>query len=138
MLPDLPEEIIELILSYAPDFRDNLKKCQWELLQNRPCFYKRVHAGFKPGISDSPTWHNFSNKNSFINVPIKTIMGNICMYSLKLHAIEITPERQPNDRHWHSRDMNLYYGWARMKDISYWNRITRANADYDKLSPGYY
>ena len=32
MLPDLPEEIIELILSFAPDFRDNLKNCQMEIL----------------------------------------------------------------------------------------------------------
>ena len=43
----LPEEIIELILSYAPDFRDNLKRCQKELLSNhRPVYYKKVHAGF--------------------------------------------------------------------------------------------
>ena len=135
---DLPEEIIELILSYAPDFHDNLKKCHGEILENRPCFYKRVHAGFSPGISDSPTWHNFSNKNHFINVPILTLMGSINMYYLKLHAIEITPHRPKNDRYWHNRDINLYYGWARMKDLDFWNTITRANVEYDKLSPGYY
>ena len=47
----LPEEIIELILSYAPDFRDNLKRCQQEmLLYHRPLYVKKVVAGFSPGI----------------------------------------------------------------------------------------
>ena len=31
MKPVLPEEIFELILSYAPDFHDNLKRCHEEL-----------------------------------------------------------------------------------------------------------
>ena len=51
---DLPEEIIELILSYAPDFHDNFKKCHAELLQDRPCFYKKVHLGYSPGLADDP------------------------------------------------------------------------------------
>ena len=63
-LPELPEEIIQEILSYNADFHPNFMKCHEELLIDRPCYYKRVHAGFKPGISDSPTWHNFSKRNN--------------------------------------------------------------------------
>ncbi len=137
-LPDLPEDLIELILSYAPDFHPNLLKCHAQLLENRPCYYKRVHVGFKPGISDSPTWHNFPARNHNINVRFQTAMGEPYTFPLKLHAIEITPERPPNDRYWHSRDMNLYYGWAKMTDLDFWNTITKANLLYDTFSPGYY
>ena len=137
-LPDLPEEIIDLILSYAPDFHPNLLKCHAQLLENRPCYYKRVHAGFKPGISDSPTWHNFPARNHTINVRFQTAMGEPYTFPLTLHAIEITPERPPNDRYWHSRDMNLYYGWAKMTDLDFWNTVTKANLLHDTFSPGYY
>lgn len=134
----LPEEIIYLILSYAPDFHENLLKCHTELLKNRPCYYKRVHAGFKPGISDSPTWHNFSKKNNNINVWIRTPTREVRPVPLTLHAIEITPERQPNNRYWHSRDMNLYYGWAKMTDMNFWDTVVKANLFHDTFTPGYY
>lgn len=137
-LPNLPEEIIDVILSYAPDFHTNLLKCHAELLEDRPCYYKRVHAGFKPGISDSSTWHNFPKRNHIINVQFQTFNGEPYTFPLKLHAIEITPERPPNDRYWHSRDMNLYYGWGKMTDRDFWNTVTKANLLHDTFSPGYY
>jgi len=132
---DLPEEIIELILSYAPDFRDNLKKCHTELLQDRPCFYKKVHLGYSPGLADDPMFI----ADPFINVAIPTpVSNNIQMMSLELHAIEITPKRPPNDRYWHDRDINLYYGWSKMSNKYFWNIILKANLHYDTFSPGYY
>jgi hypothetical protein len=134
----LPEEIIQEILSYNPDFHPNLMKCHEELLIDRPCYYKRVHAGFKPGICDSPTWHNFAERNNTINVQFQTPMGQRYSFPLKLHAIEITPERERTDGYWHSRDMNLYYGWSKMTDLDFWNTITKANLFCDTFSPGYY
>ena len=38
-LPELPEEIIGYILSFAPNYRDRLKACQAELLENKPIYY---------------------------------------------------------------------------------------------------
>lgn len=135
----LPEDIINLILSYAPDFRDNLKKCQKELLYyHRPCYYKRVHAGFKPGISDSPTWHNFSSKNNRIPIHYRTTESSHETIYLDLHAIEITPEREPNSRYWHSRDMNLYYGWSKITNPHFWNTVIKSNLLYDTFTPGHY
>ena len=134
----LPEDIINLILSYAPDFRDNLKKCQTELLfYHRPCYYKKVRCGFKPGISDSPTWHNFSARNNRIPIHYKINEGLHKTIHLNLYAIEITRERT-NSRYWHSRDMNLYYGWSKITNPHFWNTITEANSLYDAFTPGRY
>ena len=85
-LPDLPEEIIEKILSYAPDYHPNLLKCHTEILKNRPCYYKKVVAGFKPGIGNHPTWQNFTKKN---NHELKFVAP--WLPNLKLYAMEITP-----------------------------------------------
>ena len=61
----LPDELINLVLSFAPNFRDRLKACQEEFLDNhRPCYFKKVLVGFSPGIADSPNWHNFSKTSS--------------------------------------------------------------------------
>ena len=112
----LPEDIINLILSYAPDFRDNLKKCQTELLfYHRPCYYKKVRCGFKPGISDSPTWHNFSARNNRIPIHYKINEG--------LHK---------------TIHLNLYYGWSKITNPHFWNTITEANSLYDTFTPGRY
>ena len=40
LMSELPEEIIELILSYAPDFHDNLLSCHEEMLTDHsPIYY---------------------------------------------------------------------------------------------------
>ena len=127
----LPEEIIELILSFAPDFRDNLKRCQKEmLLYHRPLYVKKVVAGFSPGIADSSTWHNFSNKNSEIRIWRRgTINGPMQYMLLKLHTIEITPYRGRSDINWHNRDMNLYYGWTKMNNYKYLSELFEWNTE---------
>ena len=138
----LPEEIIELILSYAPDFRDNLKRCQEEmLLSHRPLYVKRVVAGFSPGIADSPTWHNFSNKNNVIRIWRQGARVPMTYMELKLHAIEITPQRPPDQiTHWHDRDMYLYYGWTKADNKIYFDTIYEWNTESNsyEFSPGYY
>ena len=138
----LPEEIIELILSYAPDFRDNLKHCQKEmLLKHRPVYYKKVICGFSPGIANSPTWHNFSQKNNKIRIWRRgNIYGPMEYMELRLHAIEITPHRPPNDHYWHDRDMYLYYGWVKLNNNNLWNTICEWNSECSsyEFCPGYY
>ena len=133
----LPEEIIRLILSFAPDFRDNLKRCQKEmLLYHRPLYVKRVVAGFSPGIADSPTWHNFS-KNDSIRIWKYGNVGPMEYMILKLHAIEITSHRPPNDRHWHDRDIILYYGWSKPTNKYFWNTVLQWNKYREEFTPGY-
>ena len=137
----LPEEIIELILSYAPDFRDNLKRCQEEmLLYHRPLYVKRAKLGFSPGIADSPTWHNFSNKKNIIRIWRQGANVPMTYMELKLHAIEITPHRPPNDTHWHDRDMYLYYGWTKADNKTYFNTLYEWNTESNsyEFTPGYY
>ena len=128
----LPEEIIELILSYAPDYRDNLKRCQKELLSNhRPVYYKKVHAGFEP-IADSPTWHNFKRNDEIKVWRRGNIYGPMEYMKLKLYAIEITPERTSpaeRERYWHNRDINLYYGWSKISNKELWNIICEWNSE---------
>ena len=147
MLPDLPDEIIDLILSYAPDFRDNLKNCQMEILDNhRPIYLKKVIAGFTPGIADSPTWHNFSDRNNVIRVWRQGARVPMTYIELKLHAIEITPEREvyggeeEAGRWWHTRNMYLYYGWTKADNKIYFDTIYEWNIEsinYE-FTPGYY
>ena len=119
----LPEDIIEYVFSFAPNFRDKLKACQEEFLdKHRPCYFKKVVAGFSPGIADSPTWHNFA-KNDTIRIWNNRPSGPMEYTVLKLHAIEITPHRPPNDRHcmieiWYyimdgvSQQINIFGIWC--------------------------
>ena len=137
-LPNLPDEIINLILSYAPNFRDKLKNCHYEMLDNhRPCYFKKCIAGFSPGIADSPNWHNFKN-NDKIRIWNHNHAGPMQYMILKLHAIEITPHRPPNDRHWHARDIILYYGWSKATNKYFWNTVLQWNKYRDEFTPGYY
>jgi len=138
----LPEIIIEYILNFAPNFRDNLKRCQEEMLdKHRPCYYKKVLAGFSPGIADSPTWHNFK-KNNEIKIwrrsPNVENYGRMECMILNLHGIEITPHRPPNDRFWHDRDMVLYYGWSKPTNKYFWDTILKWNRNSEEFTPGYY
>ncbi len=126
---ELPEEIIRHILEYNADFHPNLLKCHKELMDHRPQYYKKVIAGFKPGIGDHPTWHNFK-KNDEITIHLQHRFNQyafpdrnpILTLKLKLHAIEITGEMMSETNRrvmtkmgyvgtW--RNINLYYGWDR-------------------------
>ena len=77
-------------------------------------------------------------KKQYYKCLVSDANGRTYQFPLQLHAIEITPEREPNDRYWHSRDINLYYGWGKMTDHDFWNTITKANLYHDTFSPGYY
>ena len=142
-MSQLPEEIIDLILSYAPDFHDNLLSCHEEILTNhRPIYYKKVIGGFTPGISDSPNWHNFK-RNDEIRIwrrGTHNFAGPMVFMKLKLFAIEISPERNAADiaRHWHSRDIILYYGWVNNPDIHFHYTLCEWNQYNNELCPGYY
>ena len=133
----LPEEIIREILSYAPDYHDNLLRCHRELLKNRPCYYRKSILGFSPGIEDSPTWHNFTNRKNLEYW--RQDEGGISRVALRLkpYAIEITAFRPRSGRNWHTRDMYIYYGWARENNEHFWREILGAEGVWD-LKPGYY
>lgn len=142
----LPEEIIRLILSFAPDFRDNLKRCQKEMmLTHRPLYVKKVVAGFSPGVADSPTWDNFK-KNDVIRVWRQGARVPMTYMELKLHAIEITPEREvyggeeEAGRWRHSRNMYLYYGWTKADNEIYFNTIYEWDTESNsyEFTLGYY
>jgi len=54
-MSQIPEEIIELILSYAPDFHDNLLSCHEEMLiDHRPIYYKKVVSGLHQELLIAP------------------------------------------------------------------------------------
>ena len=57
---------------------------------------------------------------------------------LKLHEIEITPHRPPNETHWHDRDMILYYGWSKATNKYFWSTILTWNRYREEFTPGYY
>ena len=122
---------------YLSNYHQKLLDCHKEAMGKKPCYYKVSVGGFTPGISDSPTWHNFK-RNSTIKewYYINGVLNHI---ELELFAIEITPERPPNDRYWHSRDIRLYYGWKRCNDTQFWNEIARINSyQRETFSPGFY
>ena len=134
----LPEVIIEHILNFAPNFRDNLKRCQVEMLdKHRPCYYKKVLAGFSPGLADSPTWHNFPERNNRIRIWNNNLRGPREFMYLNLHAIEITKYRDRPDRHF-KRFINLYYGWSKPTNKYFWDTILKWNRYNDEFNPGYY
>ena len=144
MAHKLPDEIIDLILSFAPDFHDNLLLCHKEMLtDHRPIYYKKVVAGFKPGIADSSDWNNFK-RNDEIRIWRRATRGNndppLIFMKLNLYAIEITPERTEEERvrHWHARDINLYYGWTKITNKYFWNTVCKWNQYNNELCPGYY
>ena len=147
LMSQLPEEIIDLILSYAPDFHDNLLTCHEEMLTNhRPIYYKKVVAGFTPGLEFLHSdWDNFKRKDE-IRIwrrGTHNFGGPMVFMKLKLRAIEISPERGGGRRRgggrWRrSRDIILYYGWTKMTNKYFWNTVCEWNQYNNELSPGYY
>ena len=91
--PNSPLFTVSEIPNPAPQGKSSFLIAGTELLKNRPCYYKRVHAGFKPGISDSPTWHNFSERNNTIRVWIRTPNGEQIPIPLNLHATQRQRQR---------------------------------------------
>jgi len=147
MAHQIPEEVIELILSFAPDYHDNLLSCHKEILtHHRPMYYKKVSAGFAPGIADSRDWNNFK-RNEEIRLwkrnPTVENYGAMVFMKLKLYAVEITPEievygGEEEAGQWrHSRHMNLYYGWTKASSDIFRRTLSEWN-QYENLCPGYY
>ena len=142
MAHKLPDEIIDLILSFAPNFHDNLLSCHKEMLTNhRPIYYKKVVAGFAQEQED---WYNFK-KNDEIRIWRRGTFNLAGVFmKLKLHAIEISPQRGGGRRRggggrWRrSRVMILYYGWTKMTNKYFWNTLCEWNQYNNELAPGYY
>ncbi len=118
-------------LEFNLEHKPNLLKCHAEIMENRPYYFKKVVAGFSPGISDDPTWHNFK-RNDIIT--IYSSQGS--EYKLKLYAIEITPKRLTNTVHWHDRDIHLYYGWVKRINDAYLSYYQKYFSD--EFEPGQY
>ena len=145
MAHQIPEEVIELILSFAPDYHDNLLSCHKEMLtEHRPMYYKRVSAGFAPGIADSRDWNNFKrNEEIRLWKPVR-LEDPMVFMKLKLDAIEITPEievygGEEEQGQWrHSRHMNLYYGWTKGSSDIFRRTLSEWNQYQNDLCPGYY
>ena len=122
---ELPEEIIEYILSFAPDYRDNLRECQRELLKNKPIYFWKekydvyeVEYGleiFKPDIK--------RYEERFIS--------GLGMEVIWLRALEISREKDE------VRTITAYYGWAREKNHP-WRRDNPRSTRGVNLKTGYY
>ena len=141
MAHQILEEVIELILSFAPDYHDNLLSCHKEMLtEHRPMYYKKVSVGFTPGIADSRDWNNFKRNEE---IRLYKPPGVVFM-KLKLYAIEITPEievygGEEEQGQWrHSRHMNLYYGWTKGSSDIFRRTLSEWNQYQNDLCPGYY
>ena len=137
MAHKLPDEIIDLILSFAPNFHDNLLSCHKEMLTNhRPIYYKKVVAGFAQEQED---WYNFK-KNDEIRIWRRGTFNLAGVFmKLKLRAIEISPERtNPERRRQRGRVVILYYGWTKMTNKYFWNTLCEWNQYNNELAPGYY
>ena len=139
-LPELPEEIIGYILSFAPDYRDNLKKCQAELLENKPIYYSK----FETIATD--TFEIFSLLElaaSGCNSQVKYING-LGRRVIWPRSIEVSPLRKRYHGYCSggsitnssTRYITYNYGWGREKDHPCGE--SNLKTDYDKLSLGYY
>ena len=140
MAHKLPDEIIDLILSFAPNFHDNLLSCHKEILtMHRPIYYKKVVAGFTPRIGDSSAWCDFK-RNDEIRIWRRGTFNLAGVFmKLKLRAIEISPERtNPERRRQRGRVVILYYGWTKMTNKYFWNTLCEWNQYNNELAPGYY
>ena len=148
MAHKLPDEIIDLILSYAPDFHDNLLACHMEMLTDHRFVYFKKEKVQEIYIwkGEEPNWDNVKRHNELRIWRRATrnrrehYDGPMMFMTLKLRAIEITPERTAAEigRHWHARDINLYYGWAKITNKYFWHTLCEWNQYNNELSPGYY
>ena len=132
-LPQLPEEIIEYILSFAPNYRDRLKACQAELLENKPIYYSTFIT-----VADS-TVEVFSLLGclggSVSNPQVKYING-LGRRVIWPRSIEISPLRRRYHRY--CRYITYNYGWGREKDHESWKAILKGEAGRKNLTTGYH
>ena len=137
-LPELPEEIIGYILSFAPNYRDRLKACQSELLENKPIYYStwevQVDSNTDVTIEDV--------LDTLLNQPqVKYINGlgrrviwprSIEISTLKMYS---DPDDSPLDSF---RIIKINYGWGREKDHESWKAVLKGEAGRKNLTTGYH
>jgi hypothetical protein len=135
-LPQLPEEIIGYILSFAPDYRDNLKKCQSELLENRPICYSTFVKSCYDYHDTIPQW-----LDDYRRVQTKYVNG-VGKRLIWVHSIEISPViRHDSKFGWNiscHRDITIRYGWGREKDHESWKAVLKGEAGRKNLTTGYH
>ena len=124
-LSELPEDIIRLILSYAPDFCDNYKKCHEELLENRPIYFSKLELKFTPQ-------YYCNIFKSYQKKVIKYVNG-LGRRVLSVTSIEVSPEIRE-----HYRIITINYGWGREKDHETWKAVLRGEAGRKNLTTGYH
>ena len=131
----LPEDIIKYILSFAPDFHDNYKKCHKELLENKHIYYSKiVKSCFE---KDIPKWLAYFAGNTQIRPdPISTApmppgtrkmtvtvpqvitkgMKAMGVTDLLPHSIEISRQYHFKNEIDPFRYITINYGWGREKN----------------------
>ena len=130
-LAELPEEIIGYILSFAPDHRDNLKKCHEKLLENKPIYYSTFIT-----VADS-TEELFSLLDcySWYSTQVKYING-LGRRVIWPRSIEVSPIRRRY--HGYCRYITYNYGWGREKDHESWKAVLKGEAGRKNLTTGYH
>lgn len=127
-LLQLPEEIIGYILSFAPDYRDNLKKCQAELLENKPIYYStwetRIDNGPARMNGEGVTIEDVLNIFSYDRSRVKYVNG-LGRRVLWARSMEISSAKKSPCSPLHSfRIVKINYGWEREKDSEAWKAIS--------------
>ena len=132
-LPQLPEEIIGYILSFAPDHRDNLKKCHEKLLENKPIYYSRFETIATSGSGEVFSLLTFAATGC--NAQVKYING-LGRRVIWPRSIEISPLRKRY--HGYCRYITYNYGWGREKDHESWKAVLKGEAGRKNLTTGYH
>ena len=134
----LPEDIIEHILSFAPNFRDNLKKCQEELLKNKPIYYHKseymaLHS--KENSIRCERLHVDEWLDAHAQSRVKYVNGSgrtlIWAHSIEVSEVITRPL-------WPVRLVTVYYGWGREKDHEAWKAVLKGEAGRKNLTTGYH
>lgn len=141
-LPELPEEIIGYILSFAPNYRDRLKACQSELLENKPIYYSKFE------MIATDTFEIFSlleSAASGCNSQVKYING-LGRRVIWPRSIEVSPLRKRYHGYCSggsitnssTRYITYNYGWGREKDHESWKAVLKGEAGRKNLTTGYH
>ena len=138
----LPEEIIEYILSFAPDYRDNLKKCQSELLENKPIYYSTWEVRVDSGSHAMMLGCGITIEDvldTLLNQPQVKYINGLGRRVIWPRSIEISPLHRYVDPTLHPfRIVKINYGWGREKDHESWKAILKGEAGRKNLTTGYY
>ena len=139
-LPELPEEIIGHILSFAPDHRDNLKKCHEKLLENKPIYYSTFEMEVYHERGEGELVLEDWLKNMRHESMIKYVNGRgrrvIWPYSIEI-STPIKPRVMTPPLN-SFRILKINYGWGREKDHESWKAVLKGEAGRKNLTTGYH